>query len=174
MREKLLSYAEKHLPGVEYWNPEPAVREVLMHLEPSNDFCESMLGLNDYLTTAIPNLAQESRSNLVAVKKNHTMKWLNSLSEVQQEKVLNLAEQERPKMKAEQRQSKRDLEEQRRRRLQTAHEKREALRRKAQRQRDELSEHHLITSSQELRQAMAMIEVEDSSTSQRLFSHFIV
>ena len=40
-----------------------------MHLEPSNDFCESMLGLNDYLTTAIPNLAQESRSNLVAVKK---------------------------------------------------------------------------------------------------------
>ena len=70
-------------------------------------------------------------------------------------------------MKAEQRQSKRDLEEQRRRRLQTAHEKREALRRKAQRQRDELSEHHLITSSQELRQAMAMIEVEDSSTSQR-------
>ena len=94
------------------------------------------------------------------------MKWLNSLSEVQQEKVLNLAEQERPKMKAEQRQSKRDLEEQRRRRLQTAHEKREALR-KAQRQRDELSEHHLITSSQELRQAMAMIEVEDSSTSQR-------
>ena len=32
-----------------------------------------MLGLNDYLTTAIPNLAQESRSNLVAVKKNHTM-----------------------------------------------------------------------------------------------------
>ena len=128
MREKLLSYAEKHLPGVEYWNPEPAVREVLMHLEPSNDFCESMLGLNDYLTTAIPNLAQESRSNLVAVKKNHTMKWLNSLSEVQQEKVLNLAEQERPKMKAEQRQSKRDLEEQRRRRLQTAHEKREALR----------------------------------------------
>ena len=166
MREKLLSYAEKHLPGVEYWNPEPAVREVLMHLEPSNDFCESMLGLNDYLTTAIPNLAQESRSNLVAVKKNHTMKWLNSLSEVQQEKVLNLAEQERPKMKAEQRQSKRDLEEQRRRRLQTAHEKREALR-KAQRQRDELSEHHLITSSQELRQAMAMIEVEDSSTSQR-------
>ena len=86
MREKLLSYAEKHLPGVEYWNPEPAVREVLMHLEPSNDFCESMLGLNDYLTTAIPNLAQESRSNLVAVKKNHTMKWLNSLSEVQQGK----------------------------------------------------------------------------------------
>ena len=131
MREKLLSYAEKHLPGGEYWNPEPAVREVLMHLEPSNDFCELMLGLNDYLTTAIPNLAQESRSNLVAVKKNHTMKWLNSLSEVQQEKVLNLAEQERPKMKAEQRQSKRDLEEQRRRRLQTAHEKREASKKKS-------------------------------------------
>lgn len=28
-REKLLLYAEKHLPGGEYWNPEPAVRNFL-------------------------------------------------------------------------------------------------------------------------------------------------
>ena len=47
-----------------------------------------------------------------------------------------------------------DLEERRRQRLRTAHEKREALQRKAQKQCDELSEHHLITSSDELWQAM--------------------
>ena len=165
MREKLLSYAEKHLPGGVYWTPEPAVRKVLMQLEPSNDFCESMLGLNDYLTTAIPNLSQASRSNLVQIKKNQTMKWLDGLSGVQQEAVVNLAEQQRPKVYAEQKWSKRELEEQRKRRLHTAHEKREALQRKAQKQCDELSEHHLITSSHELRQTM--IEIEDSSTSQR-------
>ena len=69
MKEKLLSYAQKQLPGGEYWDPKPAVRKVLMQLEPSNDFCESMLGLNDYLTTAIPNLTQASTSNLVLIKK---------------------------------------------------------------------------------------------------------
>lgn len=165
MKEKLLSYAEKQLPGGEYWTPEPAVRKVLMQLEPSNDFCESILGLNDYLTTAIPNLTQASRSNLVQVKKNHTMQWLGGLSDVQRETVVHLAEQERQKVNAEQKQSKKDLEERRRQRLRTAHEKREALQRKAQKQRDELSEHHLITSSDELRQAM--IEIEGSSTSQK-------
>ena len=35
-RESCCHNAEKHLPGGEYWNPEPAVREVLMHLESSN------------------------------------------------------------------------------------------------------------------------------------------
>lgn len=38
---------------------------------------ESMLGLNDYLTTAIPNLAQVSCSNLVQVKKNKTVRWFH-------------------------------------------------------------------------------------------------
>ena len=37
-KEKLLSYAEKQLPGEEYWSPEPAVRKVLMQLKLSNDF----------------------------------------------------------------------------------------------------------------------------------------
>ena len=165
MREKLLSYAHKHLPGGKYWSPEPAVRKVLMQLKPSNDFCESILGLNDYLTTAIPNLTQTSRSNLVQVKKNHTMQWLDGLPEVQQETVVYLAEKERPKMDAEQKQNKKDLEEQRRQRLRTVHEKREALQQKLQKQCDELSEHHLITSSCELRQALT--EIEGSSTSQR-------
>lgn len=164
MKEKLLSYAQKQLPGGEYWDLEPAVRKVLMQLEPSNDFCESMLGLNDYLTTAVPNLTQASRSNLVQIKKNHTMQWLNGLSGVQQDAVVNLAEQESSKVDAEQKSSKKNLEEQRRRRLHIAHEKREALRQKVQKQCDELSTQHLITSSHELRQAMSEIE---GSTSQR-------
>ena len=58
MKEKLVAYAEKHLPGGKYWNPDPAVRRVLTELKPSNDFCELILGLNDYLISAIPNLNQ--------------------------------------------------------------------------------------------------------------------
>ena len=72
MREKLCTYAQNHLPGGKYWDPaEPGVREVLSELTPSNDLCESILGLNDYLTNAIPNLHQVARSNLVQLKKNN-------------------------------------------------------------------------------------------------------
>ena len=46
-----------------------------MQLEPSNDFCESILGLNDYLTTAIPNLTQASRSNLQKESHNGMARW---------------------------------------------------------------------------------------------------
>ena len=70
MQQKLCSYAWKQLPGGIYWDPEPSVREILAQLKPTNDVVESTLGLNDYLTTAVPNLHQMARSNLVEVKKN--------------------------------------------------------------------------------------------------------
>lgn len=69
MKKKLSTYAEKHLPEGEYWDPEPAVKKLLTELKPTNDLCESILGLNDYLTTKIPNLTQVARSNLVQIKK---------------------------------------------------------------------------------------------------------
>ena len=65
MRDKLCAYAKDQLPGGKYWDPEPSVKKVLAELKPSNDLCESILGLNDYLTTTIPNLHQMARSNLV-------------------------------------------------------------------------------------------------------------
>ena len=68
MKEKLCSYAQKQLPGGCYWNPDQHIKDVLCQLKPSNDVCESILGLNDYLTTAIPNLNQMARSNLVQAK----------------------------------------------------------------------------------------------------------
>ena len=55
------------------------MKEVLAELKPSNDLCESILGLNDYLTTAIPSLHQMPCSNLVEVRKNKTIKWLHDL-----------------------------------------------------------------------------------------------
>ena len=84
MREKLCTYAQNNIPGGKYWDSEPDVKDVLTKLKPSNDLCESILGLNDYLTTAIPNLYQVSRSNLVSVKKNKAMEWLYKLPNEQQ------------------------------------------------------------------------------------------
>ncbi len=54
-------------------NPDPDIKNVLSNIKPTNDLCESILGLNDYLTT------------MVAVKKNKTMKWLQTLPDAQQD-----------------------------------------------------------------------------------------
>lgn len=90
MREKLCTYAQNQLPGGKYWDPSEAnIRHILRELKPSNDLCESILGLNDYLTKAIPNLNQIARSNLVQVK-NKTVKWLHDLPE-EELKVIDLA-----------------------------------------------------------------------------------
>ena len=99
MQEKLCSYAADQLPGGRYWNPDKQVQDVLSQLQPSNDVCESVLGLNDYLTTAVPNLHQMSRSNLVQLKKNKTMKWLSHLPSEKQTAVIDMAVKQRCQVK---------------------------------------------------------------------------
>ena len=65
MANKLITYAKDQLPDGRYWDPEPETKEILSQLEPNNDLCESILGLNDYLFTTIPNMDQLTRSNMV-------------------------------------------------------------------------------------------------------------
>lgn len=80
------------MQGTSYQNfSEPEVRKILEGVEPSNDVCESILGLNDYLHTAIPNMSQAARSNLIEVKINHTISWLNDLPCKDQELIVSMA-----------------------------------------------------------------------------------
>ena len=95
MRAKLCSYAQKQLLGGFFWNPDQRIKDILCQLKPSNDICESILGLKDYLTTVIPNLNQMARSNLVQLKKNKTLKWLSDLSEQDQLAIVDLAVKKR-------------------------------------------------------------------------------
>ncbi len=81
MKEKLVLYASSQLPG---GDPDPDVKSVLSNIKPTNDLCESILGLNDYLT---PNMKQLTRSTMVTVKKNKTMKWLQILPEAEQDNL---------------------------------------------------------------------------------------
>ena len=57
---------------------------------------KSILGLNDYLVTAIPNLHQDAHSNMTQVKKNKTIKWLDELPEKQQLEIVQLAVEMKP------------------------------------------------------------------------------
>ena len=82
------------LPDGLYWDP-----DTLKDLEPSNDLCESILGLNDYFCTALPNLVQLTKSNLVEIKKNHTMKWFNVLPKDRQIVIIELAVKRRKEVR---------------------------------------------------------------------------
>ena len=90
MKEKLKAYKCDQLHGGKYWNPDEKTAEILASLRPNNNVCESLLGLNDWLTTALTNASQLTKSNLVEMKRNHTIQWLENPT-VNRDKVINLA-----------------------------------------------------------------------------------
>ena len=53
MREKFVFYKQDQLPGGKYWNPNEEVQAILKELKPQNNICESLLGLNNCLTTPL-------------------------------------------------------------------------------------------------------------------------
>ncbi len=163
MELKLSCYAQNQLPGGIYWDAPPEVKSILEDLEPSNDICESVLGLNDYLDTALPNMSQSTRTNLIEVKKNKTIKWLDELPIDEQHRVLDLAVERRSKVMEDHKDEEKQIREKRREHLIQAHEKRLTLQKRAQQKKDKLSQFHLITTPQELYEALEKIDMEKLS-----------
>ena len=94
MKEKLTDYKQDQLPGGKYWDPDDNTKKILKSLKPHNDVCESLLGLNDWLTTcsSLVNAKQHTKSVLIETKRNKTMQWLDS---VDKDKIIDLAVSER-------------------------------------------------------------------------------
>jgi hypothetical protein len=167
MKEKLSSYAQDQLPGGCYWEPDKQVQDILCELRPSNDVCESILGLNDYLTTAIPNLHQMARSNLVQVKKNKTLKWLSDLPGDEQSAIVDLAVKQRRFVTKECREEEKTRSQQRQQRMLEENAKRVALEKKLREEKDKLSQLHLVTSSDELKEELLAIDEETITTAKK-------
>ena len=169
MHKKLCSYAANQLPGGIYWNPEDqVVRKILSELDPSNDLSESLLGLNDYLTTAIPNLDQMARSNLVEVKKNKTVHWLEDLPPTRQNQVIDLAVASRKQVHNEYNFEKRTRDEQRRKKMIASHQKQEASKKRMLDEQCKLAEsQHLIATIEELEQVLTEIGNKELSQSKK-------
>ena len=158
MKEKLCAYARNQLPGGVYWEPELRVKTILMELKPTNDLCESLLGLNDHLTTSVRNLSQLSRSNLIEVKKNKTIQWLNRLPHEEQEEVVKVAAKRRAQVKKDHQEEQEMIRVQRAKKLLLEKQKRDALRRRAEEQLSKLSKVHVITTPSELHTALSRID----------------
>ena len=167
MKAKLMDYARNQLPGGVYWSPEPAVEKVLKGLRANNDVCESILGLNDHLTTAIPNMHQQTRSNLVEVKKNGTMAWYESLSSEERDAITKLAVKRRKQVMQETKKADEKLSQKRQEIMKQSHQRRQALKAKAQEEQEVLSQEHLIETVSELCEVMDEIDSESIPPSKK-------
>ena len=160
---KLSSYAQNQLPGGKYWEPEPHVAKILKSLKPNNDVCESILGLNDYLSMVMPNLHQMSKSNLVQAKKNKTMQWLDALPSDQQRSIVELARKSRVQVKKAYKSAEEDRRKFRQDKMIREKHRRDALQKRAAEEKDRLSKVHLITTMDELRSMLSDIDEESIS-----------
>lgn len=163
MKKKLGAYAKNQLPNGIYWDPEAEVKEILKKLPPTNDICESLLGLNDHLTTSIPNLSQLTRSNLIETKKNKTMLWLRELPQEERDQVVTLAAARRARVKTDSKEEQEFIKAQRTKKLYEQKQRRDALKKRTQEELMKLGQLQLITSATELRGALA--DIEESSLS---------
>ena len=71
-----MNYKADQLPGGRYWEPTGEIREIMASLKPHNDNSESVLGMNDWLTTTFPSMHQQTRSTLIEMSTNKTIEWL--------------------------------------------------------------------------------------------------
>ena len=156
MQEKLCSYAADQLPG---GRTGIQTSDVLSQLQPSN---ESVLGLNDYLTTAVPNLHQMSHSNLVQLK-NKTMKWLSHLPSERQTAVIDMAIKQTHQVKQTYKEEQTARAEHRKQAM--IKDPREAMKKRLYEEKQKLSQLHLITTSQELKEELQKID----TVSQEIF-----
>ena len=167
MEDKLNDYAKAHLPGGKYWNPDPIVTTTLKSLKPNNDVCESILGLNDYLTTAIPNMHQMTRSNLTEVKKNKTIKWYQELSPCSKQTITHFAIKNKQTVVKQYCLEERRRSEQRQRAMEQSYQRRKAMREKAAKEKEFLSHQHLIKTTSELKESLKEIDVHTNTTASK-------
>ena len=99
MRKKLHTYAKDYLPSGKYWDPPKHIENILSQIQPSNDICESILGLNDWLHGSMTTACQLTKRNIIEAKKNKSLVWLNSQSEEQQHKAIQMAVKQRVEVK---------------------------------------------------------------------------
>ena len=91
MLDKLKAYKAEQLPGGKLWKPNQAVCNALGNIEPTNDLCEGILGLNDWIQKRTPNFSQRTVSAMVEVLKNSTMPWFCKQTTDVKDKIISLA-----------------------------------------------------------------------------------
>ena len=158
MRCKLHTYAKDYLPTGKYWDPPDDIKQVLQGIAPSNDICESILGLNDYLQSALTNASQRTKSNLIEAKKNKTIAWLNAQPTENQQNFIEMATKQRQTVAMESKRQMASVKAQRQQVMKETMEKQIEKDLKLQQIRNELTGAFLVISKTHLQSALTEIE----------------
>ena len=164
MAKKLSDYKKDQLPGGKYWTPTAEEKEILQKLAPNNDVCESILGLNDWITMHTPNLCQVTKSTLVEVKKNKTMTWLDSLTEDKRSTIVNIAQRKRRSVKITNKEEENILRTQRIRKIESEKKKAQEKEERRQLELEKLTSIPIIYSEEDLCLEINKIEHDKSNT----------
>lgn len=156
MVEKLQSYKGDQLPGGKLWSPSETIKKALANVDPTNDLCESILGLNDWLQKVTPNFNQRTVTGMVELMKN-SMSWFTQQDKEMRDKIINLARKHSKRVKQEDR----ELAEQRRLKRKRAREveveKGKARQLKRMRRQKELEETRLLTTAEDVEEALTSV-----------------
>ena len=151
----MVTYKADQLPGGKYWNPDEGTKAILGKFKAHNDAYESALGTNDWISSALQNLCQQTQSTLAEVSHNKTIQWLQSQESSVKSQVTALATTSRKKHD--------------RKQMQQITEKRLQLReeamiksprkvKKPKEQKQKLEKEHLIQTVEELDEQVEQIE----------------
>ena len=158
MMEKLMNYKADQLPGGRYWEPTGEIREIMASLKPHNDNSESVLGMNDWLTTTFPNMHQQTRSTLIEMSTNKTIEWLAKQPSDRRNLVTDFATSKRKESQKQRHQAQQALEEEYLRQREAAVAKAKVKEGKKARQKELLQEEVMIQSVEVLEQTIRVIQ----------------
>ena len=127
----------------------------------------TILGLNDYLTSVLPNMHQMTRSNLVEIKKNKTLKWYEDLGQEEKSQVTKLAMERRGNVMKDYEEESRLRNNRRQEIMRLNHLRREARREKLEQEKNQLSQQHLICTEEELLTQLQEIDASVATTSSK-------
>ena len=158
MALKLKNYKADQLPGGTFWSPPPNVSEALKDLDPTNDACESNLGLNDWLQKGTLNMSQRTVSAMVKTMKNGTVAWLSNQPQEMQKAIVDLASKNSAKIRLEEKATKEEHRLLRKRQREGEEEKGRLKRARAAKRREELISSERIISSELLDERLEIVE----------------
>ena len=155
MAEKLRLYKADQLPGGRLWFPCDAVKKALAHVEPTNDLCEGILGLNDWLQKVTPNLSQRTVSTMVEVLRNSTLPWFLKQDKDMRDRIINLARKRSRRVRQEDCKLREQRRMKRKRAREVEIEKGKARKLKRMKKQKEIEETEILTTVEEVEEALA-------------------
>ena len=155
---KLKTYKADQLPGGKFWSPSHAISEALKDLDPTNDACESILGLNDWLQKGTPNMSQRTISAMVQTMKNGTMAWLSSQPDNKKDEIVDLARRNSARTRLEEKEIKEEHRLLRKRHREAEDERCRLKRIRTEKRREELQRTEKIISIDQLDEALENVQ----------------